>query len=911
MLKALDTAKQDGIFIMPLGAVRLTDLPNVGGKAAHLGELLAAGLPVPSGFVVTTNAWKRFMRSEPQVEDWLKALDEHKPQNPAVLPEATLKVRERLDAIAVPGDVVEAIAAALTSNPNGAWAVRSSATLEDLPEASFAGQYDSFLNVCGCDAVVAAVKRCWLSLFSERAISYRMRKGVALDGGQMAVIVQQLIPAHAAGVMFTADPTSNDSDSILIEAAFGLGEAVVRGKVTPERIAVSRSGLAVIRRDSGLQPIQTLAAKQGGVREEPFSAEETKAPALKDELAVRLACLGLEVDQLLGSPLDIEWCILGGDIWLLQARSAVLKARAGGHQSPGARPQSLEDRQIWTNANAGEVLPDVVTPMTYSILIPLLLELFNRLLRTGGIRLKHGQVISRIAGRVYFNFSLACALGRCLPGMKKRTLEEFLGGRQDTLLALGKIRLSEADLPRVEVSRWRLAVALPALVLGFLLYPTRRGERAIESVRRANDALARIEPSRLSNEELLRTIRASFVPVAMRNLNSLAAVGFSFAYTFILFELCKQWFEPDGRSTANRLLAGVGQLDSAATGHELWRLAEFADSEPEIKKLLLTQGTFSSFALQLERCGNGREFLNRWNAFMLRHGHHTRGEIELFNPRWSESPDFVLDTVRSYLEAIHAGHPSPVLRKEVLAGERVVLENQCTRRLRNPFKRAVFRLFLHRGQIGGRFRENIKSEVVRTFAILRRLLLDMGQRLTASGRLADSNDIFFLEIDELQSESLWDANTDLRALVVRRRAEYDRNLKMNPPAVVVGRFDPDSHIPEAVDHGTKMFRGLGVSRGVATGRARVLLRSDSDERVQPGEILVAPFTDPGWTPYFVAAAGIVMDMGGMLSHGSIVAREYGIPAVVNVGPATQVIRTGQWLEVDADQGTVKVLESSP
>jgi pyruvate,water dikinase len=266
--------------------------------------------------------------------------------------------------------------------------------------------------------------------------------------------------------------------------------------------------------------------------------------------------------------------------------------------------------------------------------------------------------------------------------------------------------------------------------------------------------------------------------------------------------------------------------------------------------------------------------------------------------------------LRGYVEAIDTGHPSPLLRKEGLAGERVVLENQCARRLRNPFKRAVFRLFLHRGQIGGRFRENIKSEVIRTFAILRRLLLELGRRLAASGRLAESNDIFFLEIDELQSGSLWNGDTDLRALVARRRAEYERNLKMNPPAVVVGRFHPDSFVLDPVDHGTKVFHGLGVSSGMVTGRARVLLRSDANERVQPGEILVAPFTDPGWTPYFVAAAGIVMDMGGMLSHGSIIAREYGIPAVVNVGPATQIIRTGQWLKVDADKGTVQVLDAA-
>ena len=208
--------------------------------------------------------------------------------------------------------------------------------------------------------------------------------------------------------------------------------------------------------------------------------------------------------------------------------------------------------------------------------------------------------------------------------------------------------------------------------------------------------------------------------------------------------------------------------------------------------------------------------------------------------------------------------------------------------MKHPLKRVVFRLVLSRAQKGARFRENLKSELIRWLMFVRRFLLELGRRLAARGRLTVESDIFFLEIGELQSGSLWEPGTDLRALVAGRRALYERNLRLTPPAVVVG-----------------------VSAGTATGRARVILRSDATERVRPGEILVAPFTDPGWTPYFLAAAGIVMDMGGMLSHGSIVAREYGIPAVVNVGPATQIIRTGQWLEVDADRGVVKVLDAAP
>jgi pyruvate,water dikinase len=908
-MKTLERASHAGVFTMPLGAVRLKDLPCAGGKAAHLGEMIAAGLPVPAGFVVTTDACKRFMQSDPRIGDWLERLEGCDARDPAALRAAAEEVRRQLSAIPLPGEVADAIAAAMAPEPGGARAVRSSATVEDLPEASFAGQHDSFLNVPGGEAVLGAVKRCWLSLFSERAISYRMRKGVAPGRAQMAVIVQQLIDADAAGVMFTKDPAGGDSDSIFIEAAFGLGEAVVQGKVAPDRVEVSRSGLRVVRRDTGLKRMQIVAAKEG-VCEQLLAAEKAGAPVLEDETASRLAGLGLEVERVLGGPLDIEWGVRGKEIWLLQAR-AVTALQQG-------RGTSFEERQVWTNANAGEALPDVVTPMTWSLVQSLIGYLLDSLFRDCGFRMKHEQAIGLIAGRVYFNFNTMCALGRLgrhVPGLRNRSMESLLGGHQDTMIALKQIRISEADLPRIEIRRWKAAVRLPVVMLHFLFYSPRRGRAVVDKIRRINEDLARVEPGSLSDGELLAAIRGSFAPEAMIGFNVigelLGAVGFFFFYNLLLFNLCEQWFAPEGRSTANRLLAGVGGLDDAAAGHELWLLAEEAAREPEIKSVLLGERTFPAFASRLEGCRGGRAFRERWDAFMHRRGHHARGELELFAPRWSECPDLVLDMVRGYVEAINAGHPGPIVRQEALAGERVALANRCVGGLKNPLKRAIFPFVLYRAQQGGGVRENLKSELIRFFAFLRRFLLEMGRRLAARGRLADENDMFFLEIEELQSGSLLEPGTDLRALIAGRRALYEQNVKITPPAVIVGRFDPRTFVPEAVDRGTKVFHGLGVSAGTVTGRARVILRSDANERVQPGEILVAPFTDPGWTPYFVAAAGIVMDLGGMLSHGSIVAREYGIPAVVNVGPATQIIRTGQWIEVDADRGVVRVLDAAP
>jgi pyruvate,water dikinase len=292
---------------------------------------------------------------------------------------------------------------------------------------------------------------------------------------------------------------------------------------------------------------------------------------------------------------------------------------------------------------------------------------------------------------------------------------------------------------------------------------------------------------------------------------------------------------------------------------------------------------------------------------MRRHGHHTRAEIDVRNPRWSETPDYVLEVIRGYLDGMDHGMPDPVEAHAKRTGEAERVAASCRREL-GPLKRAIFGFTLGRARMGSVVRENVKSEAIRWIDAIRRNVLELGERLAARGVIGERDDIFFLSLDEVGPVSAGMVEFDVRRTISERRSEFERNLTLDPPPVVVGDWDParSPRLPERKP--ARVFEGLSVSAGYARGRARVILRGDEGHQVLPGEILVAPFTDPGWTPYFLPAAGIVMDMGGMLSHGSIVAREYGIPAVVNVGPATELIRTGQLIEVDADHGVVRVLD---
>jgi pyruvate,water dikinase len=294
---------------------------------------------------------------------------------------------------------------------------------------------------------------------------------------------------------------------------------------------------------------------------------------------------------------------------------------------------------------------------------------------------------------------------------------------------------------------------------------------------------------------------------------------------------------------------------------------------------------------------------------MSGHGHHCRGEFELSNARWSETPDYILGLVRGYLRSL--GQSDPLENQRRLAEERERLTVQCRARLKNPIKRWIFSHSLRRTQELAVYREQLKNLGIRRFAFVRRVLLVLGQRLHEQGSLSCRDDIFFLEVSELEPVATGSASFDWRKRIASHRREYETNLKLNPPRVVNGRFDPNAPAWSAANADVKFLTGIPVSPGIVTGPARVILRADEHEQVLSGEILIAPFTDPAWSPYFITAAGMVVEQGGILSHGSIVAREYGLPAVTNVGSATRVIRTGDLVQVDGNSGRVTIVARGP
>ncbi|RJQ56473.1 MAG: hypothetical protein C4521_00295 [Actinobacteria bacterium] len=869
-------------------------LPQLGGKAAGLVTLLRAGMPVPEAFCVGAGAYREHIKIHSihvGIESLLRAAASTE-LDARALSSALAAIRHQIVEAPLPGRLVDDVSK-LYSQVGAPVAVRSSATAEDLPGHSFAGQHGTYF-ASGLDRCLLHIKHCWASLWTQHAFAYRRSHGFNHQSVAMAVVVQRLIEADVSGVMFTADPMTGRTNQIIIEACWGLGEALVSGKVPPDHILVDRHGGKIHRWDTSEKSSEIYLAPDGVKRERAVETSRARIACLDRETIDELVELGLAVERVMGRSLDIEWATRDGRLFLLQARPITT--------APSAERQSdrYQDHIVWSNANAGEVLPDVAAPMTWSIVDRWLDVILGTIFDKAGVDLDGKPLVGLIAGRAYFNVSLLAAALQRVASMRSLDFNEILGGMQERS-DITQIELVPGDLPDVGVSRWRVLAHVPGFLAWSMAHSPLRADPFVRDVRARAEAVCTVDVSALSDDELAQWILK--LTDELRQYHH--AIAFSiagFAYFTNLATICRRWLGDP--SLASHLCSGLGDTQSAEAGLALWRLAVLAHDSPAVREVILSEDRFDVFDGRIKRVAGGPRFRDAWTAFMAEHGHHTRGELDVTNPRWSEQPDYVLDIVRGYVQ--DHGRIDPVAQHAQRGRERLQLERACRIRLGNPLKRALFGFVLRRAQRGQIIRENTKNEGVRYLASIRRLLLLLDERFRDRGLLGQFGDIFFLRLEELEPVATGQTSLDVKRAVAERRTEFERNKTLDPPPVIVGRFDPSTcTIPEPV--ATDILTGLPVSGGVAAGPARVILRSDSGHQLLPGEILIAPFTDPGWTPYFMPAAGIVMDMGGMLSHGSIVAREYGIPAVVNVGPATRIIKTGQMVEVDGVKGEVRLL----
>jgi phosphohistidine swiveling domain-containing protein len=837
----------------------------VGGKGASLARLARAGFGVPPGFHVTTGAYLDFIGRAGLREPVLAAMSAVDGSDVGTFDVASARIGELFAAQPMPAPTAVAIAGACAClGADVPVAVRSSATVEDLPGMSAAGQHDTYLNVRGEAAVLDAVKRCWASLWSARAIGYRARRGVEPGGVNIAVVVQQFVPADAAGVMFTIDPVGG-AHEVVISANWGLGESVVDGGVTPD--------IAVVNRASGTLASYRVGSKEtmivaGGIgtRATGTPADLRSAAVLSPSQAADLARVGLAIEKLYGEPVDVEWALAAGELSVVQARPITTSA-----SRPAAGPgeqwnDSLDGDYLWSNGNLGEALPDVMTPATWSFVQLLMTRMAFPPSLPG--YLGYG----RIGGRFYVNVSMSISL-EALAGISPRRFVALLSP------VLGKLPPVE-DIPRPRLPRWkatRLTVAAVAAMLRrvrasqkrmpeFLAGAPSRSERLRTEIEQATDA----------------AVLASLWPEKVRPL---------------VVEACDMLTAAVLRgTTGTTLLSGpvklaklVGAADSAL----------LLSGQPTEGIPLASLGP----VIGLARLARGE--IDR-DTFARQYGHRSSDEVELSIPRPAEDPSWI----DGQLAALHGtAHDAD----ELLANQKAARAAAWARLARrDPKKAAAARKLIARWVPIARDREAARSEVARSVWVIRTWVRRAGE-LTGHG-----DDLFFLELQE--TFDLLRGDPAPLAEVAARRASYESYQALPPyPALIRGHFDP---IRWAADPNRRSdyydqrarpgqpddtITGFPGAAGVVEGTARILRTPEDAAQLRDGEILVTTVTNIGWTPIFPRAAAVVTDVGAPLSHAAIVARELGIPAVVGCGNATMLLHTGDRVRVDGTNGTVEVL----
>lgn len=900
-------------LIVELRRIRATMLPEVGGKAANLGELIWAGLPVPPGFCLTTEAYQRALQpdgsSGSALPDILRGLGAVEPGDLEGLASLAARAREAVLDAGIPAEVEDAVRLAYSAlGSEVPVAVRSSATAEDLPFASFAGQQDTYLNVVGADAVLQAVRKCWASLWTDRAVSYRASNGIDHATVTLAVVVQRMVEAEAAGVLFTANPVTGRRCEAVIDANPGLGEAVVSGAVNPDHFVVDSLTGRITERRIGDRKLVIRSIPGGGTeRLGPAAlAEDGTAgdACLADSQIRALAVLGQRVEEHYGAPQDTEWAIDGeGKLWLTQARPITTL------YPQMTRQPAVPGPHAYLCFSLAQGLTRPLTPMGLA-----------------GIRLM-GSSVADAAGfrvpeprdgpspyyeagqRIYFDLTSVfrskagrAIVPRIFDVMEARSAAIVRGLFEDPRFAVTSktpFKLLRHIGPIV------LRFRLPEILLRALFRP----DVALDKVEQLGGKLKAIHEvpadaaprEKLDNAE--RILREGLFPILP---NILPPVALGFAMIGVVRKILGEqasWGE------LQTIIRGLPNNVTTEMDLALWRLSASIRDDPGSVEAF-TGGDPAALAERYR--GGGLPVLAQAGlaSFLRDYGHRAIAEIDLGMPRWSDDPTHIIGVLVNYLR-LDDPRLAPDKQFEKAAhdaGEQVAVL-VARARSKSPLHARIVKMALERTRMFAGLRELPKYHLVRGFAAVRAQLSEVGEALADAGVIDDAGDVFFLDFNDARRGL---DGKDFHDLVAQRREAYELELKRrHVPRVLLSDGTEPEALPGFLGGGTGvpasdgMLLGTPASAGTVTAVARVIM-DPVGAHLEPGEILVAPSTDPGWTPLFLTAGGLVMEMGGPNSHGAVVAREYGIPAVVGVPDATSRISSGDTITVDGAAGTVAV-----
>jgi rifampicin phosphotransferase len=863
-------------LVLPLASPVAT-FERVGGKGASLAHMASAGFTVPAGFHITTLAYRRFVCENQLSEAILDAATHAAVDDPEALELASVKIH----LLFVGGTIADDIASSISQHylnlggDNPAVAVRSSATAEDLPEMSFAGQHETYLNIRGTENVLDAVKRCWASLWTARAIAYRARQGVRADEVALAVCVQQLIDADVAGILFTANPVTGSRDQLMINAAWGLGEAIVGGLVAPDTLTVTKETGAIETQSIANKDVMTVRSPSG-TREEPVPAEKRTMASLTSSQATELARTGIRIEQLYGRPMDIEWALCDGHVFLLQARPITALP-----EPPACLEWTLPvPKGRYARSSVIELLPDPLSPLFETMALPLWNSAMHRLVRELGLtRAMPDHSLVTINNYAYYDLSTFSALR--------------------AILAMPRVFWRAVGWMRRAQTRWA-EESRPRYVAGIQEWKN-RDLSIIQATQLLEGARATV---RLAADHYL-TIQSGILPVAYMSETLLA---------LFYRKIIKRETDPP----ALTYLLGFDSSPILAE-KSLYDLAAWARSQSDLL-VYLSQTPSATIAPLLIAPSSPIADSKLWSDFCRRFSDHLDCfghavyDLDFAKGLAADEPAPVLGALKFFLTGEAR---SPYERQSAAAEAREQATGAQLDRLRWVRLR-WFTGLLRWAQRYAPLREDALADVGLGWPLLRRMLREVGRRLAAAGAIANQDDVFWLKHEELEAEAraldAGQASCDSRHVISERRATWDRERRVTPPVVLPIKggarmlgIDFSRWMPARTDQATgNTIRGIGSSPGCVAGEARVIHGPDEFDQMRRGEILVAKITTPAWTPLFALATGIVTDVGGPLSHSSIVAREYQIPAVLGTGVATERIQSGQRITVDGDGGIVTI-----
>ena len=846
----------------------------IGGKGANLGTLSRIeGIRVPVGFCVTTDAFRRITAEAPSVDERLDQLSLLNLDDRGAIGALSAEIRRTIESIAIPDDVTAAITGALAQlGDQAAYAVRSSATAEDLPTASFAGQQDTYLNVVGVAAILQHISRCWASLFTERAVIYRERHGIDHRKVHMAVVVQQMVFSQAAGVLFTADPVTGNRRVASVEASFGLGEALVSGLVNADVFKV-RNGDIVAKTIAGQQRA-IHASPAGGTLLLPIDPDQQEQPALTDAQAVRLVRLGRRIETHFGHPQDIEWCRVDDDFQIVQSRPITTL-----FPIPAA---SDGDNHVYVSVGHQQMMTEPMKPLGISMW-----------------QLTAARPMHEAAGRMFVDVTRELASpasrARLVDGLGKS--DPLIGDALRTIVDRGDFIPS----PPGEGPGVPPAGGAPALIETDPAVVDQLIARTVASV----SAMSR-DIGKHSGSELF-----DFILVDIQELKSLLSSDPHSMQVIIAGMDALSWLNDQlqawlgEKNAADTLTQSVAHNVTSEMGLALLDVADAIRPHPDVVAFL--QHVDDEFALEeLEGLAGGREARDAIEAWLDKYGMRCVGEIDITRPRWSERPATLVPVILGNVRNFEPG--AGARRFEQGRQEAWTKEQELLERLRalpdgeqkaDETKRMIDRL---RTFIG--YREYPKYGIVCRYFVYKQALLEEAERLVRAQVLRARDDIFFLTFQELHDVVRTDHVDD--QLIERRRDAFRSYRALTPPRVLTSDGEIISGAYRRDDAPAGALIGLPVSAGTIEGRARVILDLAQAD-LEPGDILVTTHTDPSWTPLFVGITGLVTEVGGLMTHGAVIAREYGLPAVVGVENATRLIRDGQGIRVHGTDGYVELL----